>query len=94
MKKVAYLTGPMSGHPNWNRFAFDLIEQEMTRRGFHVINPVSLGTKDTWLEYISRNVLYLALSDVVVVLPGWKQSNGSLIEIIVACKLGKKLIFI
>lgn len=94
MKPVAYLVGPMSGYPYWNRLAFDLIEQQMTSQGYQVINPVSLGTKDTWLDYISRNVLYLELSDVVVVLPDWKHSNGSLIEIIVAIKLGKKLIFI
>lgn len=94
MKKVAYLTGPMSGHPDWNCFAFFLIAQEMTAKGYDVINPVCIGTQETWLEYIVRALQYLELSDVVVVLPGWRESKGSLIEIIVAHKLGKQLIYI
>ena len=97
MKKIVYISGPMSGIENLNKEAFDEVEALLTGKGFEVINPYKLDGGDhskPWLHYIKRDIDYIALCDVLIVLEGWRDSFGAMIEILVASKLGLQIIYI
>lgn len=38
-----YISGPMTGHPDLNRPAFDAAEKRLTAQGHFVINPVNIS---------------------------------------------------
>ena len=38
-----YCSGPMTGHPDLNRPAFDAAEKRLTAQGYYVINPVNIS---------------------------------------------------
>lgn len=96
-----YLSGPMTGLEFFNRIAFDRAAMDLRLRGFEVYVPGE-GEHYTNEELAARKLsrakeqLYLSRdidviqewADLVVVLPGWTQSNGSLLEVAVARALG------
>lgn len=100
MTKV-YLSGPMTGYPDFNRAAFADAAYKLRELGFEVVNPHQLPepvlTQDedyNWRQYLARDVELLIRDnalDGVVVLPGWEQSRGSVLELHVAQYVGLKV---
>lgn len=100
MTKV-YLSGPMTGKPDYNRAAFADAAFKLRELGFDVVNPHQLPepvlTQDeeyNWRQYLARDVELLIRDntiDGVVVLPGWEGSRGSVLELHVAQYVGLKV---
>ena len=88
-----YLTGPMSGYPNFNYPAFSRVAAVLRDCGYTVLNPAEflLGWQGLpWIVYIVVDLFVLVfMGDAVARLRGWEKSRGSRIEIWVAEKLKK-----
>lgn len=87
-----YLSGPMSGHPRYNRQSFKDAAELFRARGFEVVNPVELpepvvppdATEAiTWSGYLVRDliVLHEEKPDFIILLPGWRESKGACLEV-------------
>lgn len=99
--KTIYLSGPMTGIEDFNRAAFDAAAEQLRNVGFEVIvpgenesyDPIELATGTVSRQkrefYLSRDITYIIeIADAVVVLPGWKESEGAKLEVVVAQAIG------
>ena len=88
---AAYLSGPMTGLPDFNRPAFHAAAAALRAQGHVVINPaeVDLGPDATWADYMRIHLAEIARRVTqVFVLPGWESSRGAQLEVHVARALG------
>ena len=88
---AAYLSGPMTGLPDFNRPAFHAAAATLRAQGHVVINPaeVDLGPDATWVDYMRVHLAEIARRVTqVFVLPGWESSRGAQLEVHVARALG------
>ena len=100
MTKV-YLSGPMTGKPDFNRADFAEATTRLRDLGFEVVNPHELrepvlkpnDPDYNWRQYLARDISLLITGnfDGVVVLPGWKDSRGAVLELHVAQYIGLKV---
>lgn len=90
--RVAYLSGPMSGVPDFNFPAFHAAETVLRNRGWkNILNPATSfdGRQDLpRKEYMRKDIADLLAADVVYTLPGWEKSPGSRMEVLIAHELG------
>lgn len=88
---AVYLSGPMTGLPDFNRPAFHAAAAALREQGHVVINPaeVDLGPDATWVDYMRVHLAEIARRVTqVFVLPGWEGSRGAQLEVHVARSLG------
>ncbi len=88
---AVYLSGPMTGLPDFNRPAFHAAAAALREQGHVVINPaeVDLGPDATWSDYMRIHLAEIARRVTqVFVLPGWEGSRGAQLEVHVARALG------
>lgn len=100
MTKI-YLSGPMTGYPDFNKQAFADAAFKLREMGFDVVNPHQLpepfttGDADyNWRQYLARDLEKIVgdtAIEGVVVLPGWENSNGAKLEVLVSQYLGLKV---
>ena len=100
MTKI-YLSGPMTGYPDYNKQAFAEATAQLRDLGFQVVNPhelkepfLKMNDPDyNWRQYLARDISVLLTEGIegVVVLPGWEKSRGSLLELHVAQFIGLKV---
>jgi glycosyltransferase involved in cell wall biosynthesis len=84
-----YLSGPMTGLPDFNYPAFNTEAARLRGMGFSVINPAEAPECDSWVAYMRNDLVHLLKwADALVYLPGWENSKGAGIEIYVAHALG------
>ena len=95
MKNTIYIAGPMRGKENNNETAFFNAEKRLNRRGFTVINPLTMG-RGIASDEISgsdadflRNVLrfertLIRFCDAIYMLEGWQDSQGAKAELVTA----------
>jgi len=86
-----YISGPMTGVPDWNKPAFDLLAQRLRDAGHEVFNPAEeeLDHSTPWTTYLKRDLVEIVTkADALAVLPGWMDSEGAVLEICVAQALG------
>lgn len=87
-----YISGPMTGLPNFNREAFDVAAVDLEAMGYQVANPASVSIENgTWGQYMREDLVMLLRCDAVLALPGWRKSRGARIEIGLAKKLGMRI---
>jgi hypothetical protein len=82
-----YLSGPMTGVPDFNYPAFHAAAATLRRMDYSVFNPAEsfAGRTDLPREtYLREDVAALANCDVVVLLPGWRSSRGATLEAAIA----------
>lgn len=100
---IMYLSGPMSGYPDFNAASFFRATDILREKGYVVINPHELPEPDitgmselaAWAEYLARDVMLFARITnpvILVLLPGWEQSRGALLERAVAMQRGFRVI--
>ena len=86
-----YVSGPMTGLPNYNEEAFAFVEDQLRREGFEVLNPHVIN-KDRdhskVKECMKRDIHQLTLCDHMTLLPGWEHSKGASFEYQVATVCG------
>ena len=86
-----YVAGPMMGLPDFNRAAFAEADAHLTAAGFEVVNPASLPEPceaPEWLDWMRACIPQLVTCDGVAMLPGWGDSRGAVIEVLLADGLG------
>ncbi|HDR2588132.1 TPA: DUF4406 domain-containing protein [Enterobacter ludwigii] len=88
-----YITGPMSGLPEFNRPAFFKAAEEISARGHCVLNPAILPDGLTQHEYMDICQAMVRSADAIFMLNRWENSRGALAELHQARKLGLLIIF-
>jgi len=90
LAKRVYISGPMSGLPEFNYPAFHAAAAELRTYGLHVENPAESPEPEckSWLGFMRLAVAQLATCDIVVTLPGWENSRGAKVEVALAIGLG------
>jgi hypothetical protein len=91
-----YLSGPMTGLPDYNRPAFNKVAEELRAKGKSVFNPADIGPKENIMPrawYMRKDLEGLMKSDSVYVLPGWDTSEGAKLEVAIAKELELPIIF-
>jgi hypothetical protein len=85
-----YISGPMSGYPDYNRPAFHKAAEELRAQGHEPLNPaeLDLGEGATWQEYMRADIRMLTYADAIYLLDGWEASRGATFEKYVADTLG------
>lgn len=84
-----FLSGPMTGHENWNYPAFNAAAAKLRAQGHFVENPAENPAPPcgTWAGYMRLSIAQLMRCECVAVLEGWEQSRGAVIE----CQLAELL---
>ena len=93
MKKTIYLAGPMSGLPEFNYPAFNEAAALLRAKGHTVLNPAEnpVPACGTWQGYMRLALAQLVQCECIVLLPGWSESKGALIERWLAQVLGMEV---
>ena len=82
-----YISGAMTGLPEWNYPAFHARATDLRQKGYIVLNPAENfdGQKDLprWM-YLREDIKNLLSSDCIAFLPGFEKSAGALLEALVA----------
>lgn len=96
-----YLSGPMSGIPEFNAPVFNEAAVKLREQGYEVVSPVEederygqvLGVNATWGDLLARDVKLIADSgiDAIVLLPDWEKSKGARLEVFLCLLLGKSV---
>lgn len=90
-----YLAGPMTGYPRWNFDAFEDAARRLREAGHEVwspherdlakgFDPGSDGAGFDLRQALVDDVEAVLASEAVVLLPGWEDSPGALIEVVTA----------
>ena len=91
---ILYLSGKITGNPLYG-LQFSAAEFVLKLGGDHIVlNPAKLpkGLRD-YEDYMKIGMAMLDAADGIVMLPGWKRSNGARRELRAAMKAGKKIYF-
>jgi glycosyltransferase involved in cell wall biosynthesis len=91
-----YLSGPMTGLPDYNRPAFERVAEELRAQGKSVFNPGDIGPKENIMPrawYMRKDLDALMRSDSVYLLPGWETSEGAKLEVAIAKELELPVVF-
>ncbi len=85
-----YLSGKMTGAPDLN---FPLFYREANRlraMGYEVVNPAELNPDPNtpWHQCMRNDLKALLDCDVIVMLPGWVDSQGAHLELNIAHRVG------
>jgi hypothetical protein len=93
MKRI-YISGPMTGVPDFNFPAFNAEAARLRSMGYDVVNPEEINT-DTSTPYneCMRNDLKALLDcDTIAMLDGWMDSKGAHLEMHIAHRVGIKVV--
>lgn len=90
---ILYLSGPMTGLPEYNYPAFHREADRLRQLGYTVINPAEIEHEHdrTWESYMRNDIKALMEAEAVAVLEGWYDSKGARIEVLLAKQLGMKV---
>ena len=85
-----YISGPMSGLPEYNRPAFYRAAAELRFQGHEVVNPAEMTMPDCtpWPLLMRACLRDLVDCDAIHMLPGWYRSRGAQLEHAIAIALG------
>ena len=87
-KQRVFLSGPMTGIPEFNYPAFNQAAEQLRALGYEVENPAENPEQDSWEAYMRLALIQLLQCDIVAQLPGWQDSRGARMEHDVADELG------
>lgn len=96
MTETWYISGPMRGLPEFNYPLFNEVAAELRATGVKVLNPAENFSGATDLDfslYMMEDLNQLMEADVVLMLPGWQDSEGARVEYMVAKSLGLDIRF-
>jgi len=97
--KVYYLGGPVTGYPDFNRAAFGEAQAELEAAGVKVKSPHTviegpLDDDDAWRQMMRRAIRMLLECDGAILMRGFINSRGSLIEHSISLALGMPVYFL
>lgn len=77
---IIFISGPMTGIPEYNKAAFDAAQRELESRGHVVLNPASISSGMPPENYMLLDLTMLDKADAICLLPGSENSPGSRLE--------------
>jgi hypothetical protein len=89
MPKI-FISGPMTGYPEWNFPKFIEVAADLRTLDYDVFNFVETMTPEemtnvpTWEKCMKRAIPELCKCDIVLVLDGWRKSQGARTEVFFA----------
>lgn len=89
--EVVYISGPMTGLPEFNYPAFARAQSAWEARGALVRSPHTAFSGDQSRSYgdcIRADVAMLVECSAIAMLPGWMASRGAKMELLVAQMMG------
>lgn len=91
---VYYVSGPMTGIPEFNFPAFAAKTAELRAEGLTVVSPheVAGDLGHPWDYYLRKDIRALMDCTHVVLLDGWEASRGARLEVHIARALGMTVI--
>ena len=89
-----YISGPMTGQPDWNFPAFNERAAAMRAKGYRVVNPVEINPDPSASRAacLRRDIEALLTCTAVMLLPGWRQSRGARLEAAIGRELGLRVV--
>lgn len=92
MKRI-YLSGPMTGLPEFNFPAFNDEAARLRAMGYHVVNPAEINPANdkTWEQCLREDLREMLTCDVLALLPNWHGSKGAHLEVQVAHRIGMQI---
>ena len=97
-----FISGPMTGYPDFNFPLFNAVSKILIQKGFDVVNPVNICLKYKKEKVLSDKDVFTAMIDeqqkeerkctVLLLLPGWEDSVGVRLELQTAIELKMKII--
>lgn len=95
--QTVYLSGPMTGLPDYNRGAFNLREEAFKAKGINVLNPARIsekaGTQHEYEWYLKRALRLMLEADVLYVFGDVTHSRGVDVELRLARELKMPVVF-
>ncbi len=88
---MIYLSGPMTGLPEFNRPEFDKVANALRRKGHKVWSPADNFDRNVVMPrnyYMRKDIEALLECDAVAMLPDWEKSQGAILEYQIAKELG------
>ena len=88
---IVYISGKMTGLPDYNRPAFNAMAAQLRAEGFEVINPAELPEPaggDHWHLWMRQAVAAMMRADALLMLDGWLESRGACAEVQIAALVG------
>jgi hypothetical protein len=82
-----YISGPMTGLPDYNHAAFCAAAEALRDEGHVVVNPAMLPNGLTQFAYMDIALAMLRACDTIKLLSGYQDSPGALAELALAKKL-------
>lgn len=104
---MIYISGPMTGLPNYNHDEFHRVYDLLVSKGFDVFNPAAIRLRDiphgykpidqndarrVWQAYMKECVRHIPDCRLIVTLQGWRESEGAMCEVRIAEMLGIEVI--
>ena len=86
-----YISGPITGIKNYQD-AFIECEMELIQQGHIVINPALLPEGLASKDYMRMSIAMIESADTLVLLPGWRNSKGAMIEKLYAEYIGLRVL--
>lgn len=98
MKRI-YISGPMTGIPEYNYPAFDRAAIVLSEHGYEPVNPAEISRvlecefaemnlTPNRFDYLRRDIAELVKCNGIFMLPGWQDSEGAKLEHTVALACG------
>lgn len=88
-----YISGPMTGLPEFNFPAFHAAARLLRAAGHEAVNPAEINaeTGGDWHYYLRADIKALCDCDALALLPGWEGSKGAHLELHIAHRLGLRV---
>lgn len=83
---ILYISGPMSGVPEYNYPLFHRVKKHLQSFKYEVLSPADHKLEDglEWIDYILKDIPWVFQADGVAQLDGWETSKGARIECLIA----------
>lgn len=87
--ETVYVSGPMTGLPEFNYPAFNEAAAKLRAAGYRVENPAEneMPPCGTWQGFMRISLVQIARSDALYMLDAWEGSRGAWLEVMVAREL-------
>jgi len=91
---LIYISGPMTGLPDYNYPAFNEAAEYIKSLGHNPINPARHPAGLSYDQYMDYAILDVCCADLVVLLPGFADSKGCKVEVKEAFKNNTSVILL